>query len=173
VTTGPASAAAPRTLVACVGNVLLGDDGFGVEVAARLSVSPLPPEVRVADFGVRALHLAFELLNPYERIVIVDAMSRGAEPGTLVVLEPSLLELDQVPLPDAHSLHPAAVLRIARSLGARLDHVRIVGCEPAELGERLGLSEPVERAVEAAVRIVHALVGGSPAEQQVKGAMPR
>jgi hydrogenase maturation protease len=152
-------------LVAGVGNVLLGDDGFGVQVAHRLSASPLPERVRVADFGVRALHLAFELMNPYESVILLDALARGAAPGTLFVIEPSLEGLDEGPAPDAHGLHPADVLRMARALGARLDHVRIVGCEPAELDERIGLSEPVERAVEEAVRIVHDLLRERPAQQ--------
>ena len=70
-----------RTLVAGIGNVLLGDDGFGVEVARRLRLHPLPEGVRVEDFGVRALHLAYELLEPYEAVVLVDAMARGDGPG--------------------------------------------------------------------------------------------
>ena len=150
-------------LVVGVGNVLLGDDGFGVHVAQRLGASPLPAGVRVAEFGVRALHLAFELMNPYASVILVDAMSRGAAPGTLFVMEPSLEELDEGPVPYAHGLHPAAVLRMARALGARLDHIRIVGCEPAELDEHVGLSEPVRRAVDEAVGIVHGLLGERPA----------
>jgi hydrogenase maturation protease len=168
VTTGDAGD--PEVLVAGVGNVLLGDDGFGVQVAHRLSTSPLPRGVRVAEFGVRALHLAFELMNPYEFVILVDAVSRGSAPGTLFVIEPTLEDTGEGPAPDAHSLHPAAVLRMARALGARIDHVRIVGCEPAELDERIGLSEAVERAVEDAVRIVHDLLKKRSAQQRWQSA---
>jgi hydrogenase maturation protease len=148
----------PRRLVAGVGNVLLGDDGFGVEVARRLRAGPLPDGVRVADFGIRALHLAYELLEPYDAVVVVDAVARGGRAGTVVVLEPDVAELEAADAPDAHGLHPAAVLRIARALGASLDRVRVVGCEPADVSERIGLSAPVERAVDHAVRIVQDLL---------------
>jgi hydrogenase maturation protease len=144
--------------------VLLGDDGFGVEVARRLLAGDggaLPAEVQVADFGIRALHLAYELLEPWDRVVLVDAMSRGAEPGSVFVLEPTAAAGDgpddgvEV---DAHALHPAAVLRLARTLGARTDHVRVVGCEPLDTDERIGLSEPVARAIAEAVRIVQRML---------------
>lgn len=147
-----------RTLVAGIGNVLLGDDGFGVEVARRLRLHPLPEGVRVEDFGVRALHLAYELLEPYEAVVLVDAMARGDAPGTVCVLEPHVAELGDADVPDAHGLHPAAVLRIARELGANVERVRVVGCEPEDVEEGIGLSPSVERAVEQAVRIVHDLL---------------
>jgi hydrogenase maturation protease len=147
-----------RTLVAGVGNVLLGDDGFGVEVARRLRLQSLPDGVRVEDFGVRALHLAYELLEPYEAVVLVDAMARGEPPGTVCVLQPDVAELCEAEAPDAHGLHPAAVLRIARELGADVGRVRIVGCEPEDLDEGIGLSPSVERAVDQAVRIVHQLL---------------
>jgi hydrogenase maturation protease len=147
-----------RALVAGLGNVLLGDDGFGVEVARRLRALPLPDGVRVGDFGVRALHLAFELLEPYEAVILVDAVARGARAGTVCVLEADVAELEASDVPDAHSLHPAAVLRVARSLGAKLERVRVVGCEPGDTSERIGLSPPVERAVPSAVRIVQRLL---------------
>jgi len=150
------------TLVAGVGNVLLGDDGFGVEVAHRLRGVPLPADVRVEDFGVRAIHLAYELLEPYDAVVLVDAMSRGAAPGTLFVVEPDAASAtapaEPPDVPDAHGLHLAAVLRFARELGARVDHVRIVGCEPARLDEGIELSPSVTGAVAEAVRIVQELV---------------
>ncbi len=159
-----------RVLVAGLGNVLLGDDGFGVEVVRRLRAERLPEAVRVEDFGVRALHLAYELLEPYDAVVLVDALARGAAAGTLVVLEPDIDELADADVPDAHGLQPAAVLRIARELGARVDGVRVVGCEPADLEEGIGLSEAVERAVPEAVRIVHELLASG---DQPRAAAPR
>lgn len=160
----------PNVLVAGVGNILLGDDGFGVEVARRLSRTPQAQTVRIADFGIRSLHLAYELLEGYDTLVLIDAMSRGDTPGTVFVVEPDLDHLEgldepspddgahQSPMLDAHTLHPAAVLRTARALGARLATIRIVGCEPAELEPRIGLSAPVESAVDRAVVLVGELM---------------
>lgn len=147
-----------RVLVAGLGNVLLGDDGFGVEVVRRLSVSALPEGVRVEDFGVRALHLAYELLEAYDRVVLVDAVARGAPAGTVFVIEPDVSDAGAPAAPDVHGLGPAAVLRIARELGAPLDGVRLVGCEPETLEQGIGLSAPVQSAVPEAVRIVHELL---------------
>jgi hydrogenase maturation protease len=146
-------------LVACIGNVLLGDDGFGVEVGRRLGTLD---GARVMDVGVRALHLAYEMLEPWDSVLIVDAVDRSAPPGTLFVLEPSDCAADASPLPDGHGLHPAAVLRLARDLGARVDHVTIVGCQPQNLEEGIGLSEPVQRAVGEAVHVIRKLLKGEP-----------
>ena len=148
------------TLVAGVGNVFLGDDGFGVEVARRLSAMQLPDGVRVADFGIRGVHLAYQLLDGYDTLILVDAVARGESPGTVSVIEPSLEPRTpaQDPLMDAHSMDPAAVLALVRHLGGRLDRVLLVGCEPAALEEGMGLSEPVERAVEEAALLVQRLV---------------
>jgi hydrogenase maturation protease len=78
----------PRILVAGVGNVFRGDDGFGVAVARRLAHEPLPPGVELRDYGVRGVHLAYELLDGYDLLVLVDAVTRGSPPGTLYVIEP-------------------------------------------------------------------------------------
>jgi hydrogenase maturation protease len=147
-----------KTLVAGLGNVLLGDDGFGVEVAHRLRAAPLPARVHVEDFGVRAIHLAYELLEPYDAVILVDAMSRGAAPGTLFLIEPGRESFEEAVVPDAHALHPAAVLRMARRLGARLAHVRLLACEPGQVDEGIGLSPEVTAAVAEAVRIVHQIL---------------
>jgi hydrogenase maturation protease len=151
--------------VAGVGNVLLGDDGFGIEVVRRLGTGDpaLSRGVRVADYGIRALHLAYELCEPYDQVILVDAMSRGAPPGTLFVLAAEVDVFGPGVLPDAHDLHPATVLRVALELGARLDRVRVVGCEPASVAEGIGLSPVVEHAVGEAVRVVHELLSDLPA----------
>jgi hydrogenase maturation protease len=157
----------PAVLVAGVGNVLLGDDGFGVEVVRRLGATALPSSerVRVADFGIRALHLAYVLCEPFDLVILVDAMSRGADPGTLFVLAADIDELGDGVLPDAHELHPATVLRVARELGASLGCVHVVGCEPANLEEGIGLSPAVDRAADEAVRVVHQLLRAVPGRQ--------
>jgi hydrogenase maturation protease len=153
-----------RVLVAGVGNIFLGDDGFGVEVARRLADEELPEDVRVADFGIRGVHLAYELLDGYDTAILVDATPRGGPPGTVYVIEPEPPAAGDAgdpvaaPLMDAHAMEPDAVLGLLHVLGANSVRVLVVGCEPAEVTERIGLSEPVERAVGDAVLMVRELL---------------
>lgn len=152
-----------RVLVAGVGNVFLGDDGFGVEVARRLAGEPLPSGVRVADFGIRSVHLAYELLDGgYDVTVLVDAAPRGDEPGTLYVRELEPLprgSTDGMPAADAHRMTPDSVLAWLAALGSgSVGRIVLVGCEPADLGAGMALSDPVARAVERAVGVVRDLV---------------
>src|SRR5262249_7088046 len=142
----------PRVLVAAVGNIFLGDDAFGVVVVQRLVQRPLPDGVRVVDFGIRGLDLAYALLEGYEAVVLVDALPRGGAPGTLYVLEPEAPEPAAADLMvEGHGLDPVKVLRLAAALGGKVGHLLVVGCEPGPLGEAedlsLGLSEPVRAAV--------------------------
>jgi hydrogenase maturation protease len=156
----------PRVLVAGVGNVFLGDDGFGVEVARRLAGETLPGWVRVGDFGIRGVHLAYELLEGYEAAILVDAAPRGEAPGTVYVIEP---DLDGEPGPevqdgsgvlvDAHGMEPDAVFALLKALGGDIPKLLVVGCEPAEVSERMGLSPPVAGAVDQAVAVVRELIG--------------
>jgi len=144
-----------KILIAGVGNIFLGDDGFGVEVARRLAGESLPAGVTVEDFGIRGVHLAYQLLDDYDALILVDAVAQRGAPGTLYVIEP---DLDAVPLTspaDAHSLDPEVVLGMVKQLGGRIGCVRVIGCEAAEIVERIGLSEAVERAVPDAVRLIH------------------
>jgi hydrogenase maturation protease len=151
-----------RILVAGAGNIFLGDDGFGVEVARRLATETLPDRVTATDFGIRGVHLAYQLLEGYDRLILVDTLSRGGPPGTVYVFEP---ELDgEAPPLDANSLDPAAVLAMLGRLGGRIDKVVVVGCEPATLEEGIGLSEPVEQAVAEAIAVVHRLIAPKPKE---------
>ena len=147
-------------LVAGVGNIFLGDDGFGVEVVKRLAAGALPEWVRVADFGIKSLHLAYELLdNKYATTILVDAAPRGGEPGTVYLIEPDLLPIETNGFPDAHGINPQAVFALLKSLGGAPGKVYIVGCEPARVEECMGLSEPVARAVEEAVNLIMNIVG--------------
>jgi hydrogenase maturation protease len=152
----------PRILVACIGNIFLGDDGFGTEVARRLAAHALPPEVSVKDFGIRGLDLTYALLDPYELTILVDACPRGGEPGSVYLIEPDpLVESDEPPCLEAHSMNPMNVLRVVRAMGGATGKILIVGCEPADLGPeegQLGLSEPVEAAVDEAVAMIETLV---------------
>lgn len=153
------SAAIPRILVAGVGNIFLGDDGFGVEVARRLGAEQLPDGVQVADFGIRGVHLAYELLDGYDALVLIDATARGGEPGSLYLFEPDLNS--EQPDPDAmgaHDMSPEVVLRLLSSLGGRVGRTLIVGCEPEHITEKIGLSRTVEQSIDTAMLTVRELV---------------
>jgi len=162
---GEATTAGPYILVAGIGNIFLGDDAFGVEVAQRLASRTLPRGVRVMDSGIRGLDLAYTLLAGPDRTILVDACPRGEAPGTVFVMEP---DLDALSAPDhgatmldAHDMNPLNVLRLARSLGATLKNVVVVGCEPATLGPPeglMGLSPEVEAAVPEGVALVESLI---------------
>ncbi|HSV67694.1 MAG TPA: hydrogenase maturation protease [Mycobacteriales bacterium] len=158
-------------LVAGVGNIFLGDDGFGVEVVRRLAGRPLPETVKVADFGIRGVHLAYELLDGYDTTILVDAMPHGETPGTVSVLELDPNEVGTesagdtavalapddglgAPVLDAHGMTPDQVFGLLRRLGGHPRRVLVVGCEPADITDRMGLSEPVAAAVDAAVEAV-------------------
>ena len=148
----------PRILVAGVGNIFLGDDGFGVEVARRLSRASMPDGVTVADFGIRGVHLAYQLLDDFELVVLVDAVSRGGVPGTLYVIEPEVDGRSGESIADAHDMVLEHVFAQVRTLGGKLGRVLIVGCEAEDASERIGLSQPVQSAVDEAVRVVVELV---------------
>jgi hydrogenase maturation protease len=156
---GPADGtdAPRRVLVAGIGNIFLGDDGFGVEVVARLSDMDLAPGVTVADYGIRGLHLAYAILaGGHDTTILVDAVPRGDAPGTVYLIEADTTDLDRSPV-DAHGMHPVAVLGLLRQLGGEPGRVLVVGCEPERVDEGIGLSAPVAAAVEEAVRLVRTL----------------
>jgi|HubBroStandDraft_6_1064221.scaffolds.fasta_scaffold61025_5 hydrogenase maturation protease len=147
-----------RILVAGVGNVFLRDDAFGVEVVRLLAERPQPPGVQVRDYGIRGVHLAYELLNGYDLFVLVDAAPRGEAPGTVTVLEVDLPGPDALPVIDAHSLTPDAIFGLLSSLGGHPGRSLVVACEPAEVDAGMGLSDPVREALPHAVRVVEELV---------------
>jgi hydrogenase maturation protease len=163
-------------LVAGVGNVFLADDGFGVEVVRRFGAERQPSGVTVADFGIRGLHLAYEILDGYDTAILVDASPRGGAAGELVLLEVDPADLPPAPTPDelvergavvdAHGMTPAEVLSMLRMLGGTPGRVLVLGCEPARVEEEIGLSEPVAAAVDAALvelrRLVAEETAGSP-----------
>lgn len=148
-----------RTLVAGIGNIFNGDDGFGPEVARRLLGRPLPEGVRVEDYGIRGVHLAYELLDGYDLVVLVDTVSRGEPPGTVYLVEPEV-DLDQAPPLDAHRMDPRSVLASVADMGGEVGRLLLVGCEPADLDEGIGLSPPVAAAVDMAADLVDDLVSG-------------
>jgi len=152
----------PSVLVAGIGNIFCRDDAFGVSVAAKLARERLPRNVRVEDFGIRGFDLVLALLDGYDLTIFVDAVSRGGVPGTLYTIEPDVdaIASDGI-YENAHGLDPVKVLATAKSAGARLGRVVVVGCEPAVLDDEtgcLGLSEPVEAAVDPAIEMIRRLV---------------
>lgn len=144
-----------KILVAGVGNVFLGDDGFGVEVAQRMAGTDLPDGVDVGDFGIRGIHLAYEL-SDYDVTILVDATPRGEAPGSLYTLE--LEEGEPQAVIDAHGMTPDAVLDLVGVVGGEMRRVLLVGCEPADVSPGMELSASVAAAVEPAVRLVRELI---------------
>jgi hydrogenase maturation protease len=142
-----------RVLVAGIGNIFLTDDGFGSEVARRLVGASLPPDVIVTDYGIRGMHLAYDLLDGYEALVIVDAVPHRAEPGDLVVLSVGPDDLGDGDF-DAHGMEPTAVLSSLGALGGDLPPTYVVGCQPADVGDGMGLTPAVEASVDRAVAVV-------------------
>jgi hydrogenase maturation protease len=142
-----------RVLIAGIGNIFLGDDGFGVDVASRLMTRRLPDGIVVADIGVRGLHLAFALLDKPDLLLVVDAVDRGEAPGTLFVIEPRL-DGDAPAAADAHGMSLQTVLAALRGLGGEVPPILLIGCQPEFVGERMGLSPAVQEAVAGAVALV-------------------
>jgi hydrogenase maturation protease len=149
-----------RVLVAGIGNVFFGDDGFGVEVVRRLGGEPLPEGVAVADYGIRGLHLAYRLLDPLEVLIAVDATPRGGVPGTLYAIEPELASGIEGAGAEAHGMSLPAVFATVRMMGGALPRVVVLGCEPADVRERIGLSPPVAAAIEPALSMLRAMLSG-------------
>jgi hydrogenase maturation protease len=161
----PQATETKKILVAGIGNIFLADDGFGVEVAGRLANQSFPSGVRVTDFGIRGLDLAYALMDGYETTILLDAYPGEGQPGTLFVIEPDLKDLNSPGMQDGfvepHAMNPLNVLRMAASMGGQLKRVLLVGCVPATLGPeegQMGLSEPVTAAVDEAVKLVESLV---------------
>jgi hydrogenase maturation protease len=181
-------------LVAGIGNIFLADDGFGCEVIRQLVGREVPDTVKIEDFGIRGMHLAYELLDGYDTAILVDATPRGEPPGTVVVLDvdpadagstgpagpagvdaagvdpagqagagASPAGLGGAPaapggMVDAHGMTPDQIFALMRMLGGSPGRVLVVGCEPAEITDRIGLSEPVAAAVPAAADTVWELL---------------
>lgn len=145
-----------RVLVAGIGNIFLSDDGFGSEVARRL-VGTLPANVKVVDYGIRGMHLAYDLLDGYDALIVIDAMPGKAAPGDLCVLEVGPDDLGDGEF-DAHGMAPVAVLATLGTMGGNLPPTFVVGCEPADVGDGMGLTPAVAASVDGAVELVRDLL---------------
>jgi hydrogenase maturation protease len=144
-------------LVAGIGNLFLSDDAFGSEVARRLAASPLPEGVTVVDYGIRGMHLAYDLVDGYDALVVIDALPGQGSPGDLRVLAVGPDDHGDGEF-DAHGMAPVAVLASLGRLGGQLPPTYVVGCEPADVAEGIGLSPAVGAAVEPAMALVHDLL---------------
>lgn len=162
-----------KILVVGVGNVLQGDDGFGVEVAQRLARrDDLPPGVTVLEVGIGGMGMVQELFAGYDALVVVDAVDRGGAPGATYLLQAEVPDLTGIPfeqrqdfLADMHLATPSRAFVLAKALGVLPPSVYILGCQPHAIDDlTIGLSEAVEQAVEPSVeRLVyeiHRLTGG-------------
>lgn len=152
-----------KILVACIGNIFLGDDGFGAEAARALAAAGLPAEASLVDYGIRSFDLAYALLEPWRAVILVDAVARGGAAGSLYRLQANVEEDAQADSDfNPHAMSPAQVLALARTLGAIRAPVYLIGCEPhdfgAELEGRIGLSPAVAAAVPESAKMVMQLI---------------
>ena len=148
-----------QILVAGVGNAWLQDDAFGGECARRLEAAGAPPGVTVMDFGTGGLDLAYELMRGYDALVLLDASRQGGEPGTLYVLEPELADfagaIEDGETISPHAMDPGSMLRFVNAIGGFSGRIVVIGCEPGDVDTvGLGLTPPVEAAVERALALV-------------------
>jgi hydrogenase maturation protease len=158
-----------RVLVAGIGNVFRTDDGFGCEVVRRLAAEDWPDGVRVTDYGVRGLHLAYDLLDPWDGLVLVDALPDRGAVGSVAVLAVGPGDVAAGRPVDAHGMDPATVLASLAALGGRLPaRTLVVGCQVADTGDGMGLTPPVAAAVGAAARTVRELVGRDPVSRALR-----
>lgn len=168
----PRSQSASRVLVAGIGNVFLGDDGFGIALANQLAATELPAGVEVVDFGIRGMDLAWAMQDGYDAVLLLDATPRGEVPGTLYLIEP---EVDPgAHAVEAHGMDPVAVLSLVQALGGEPPRTLVIGCEPRTRMEPededfvAGLSEPVRAALEEGMRMVESVLGDLTAAKQTE-----
>ena len=157
-------------LVAGIGNIFLGDDGFGPEVIRHLAAdgSRLPGGVRAIDYGIRGMHLAYDLLDDFDALILVDAVPGPGAPGELIMLEIGIDDLGRGDF-DAHGMDPVAVLAAVPKLGGELPPTYLVGCRPAEVDDGIGLGAAVQAAVPPAADAVRRLVDELQASRSMTG----
>ena len=147
-----------RILVAGIGNIFFGDDGFGPEVIRHVPPQLGGPGVELVDYGIRGMHLAYDLLDGCDALVLIDAVPGRGAPGTVHVFEADHDSLSATAGLDAHAMDPGAVFASLNALGGTPPHTVVIGCEVARVEEGIGLSEEVTAAIPAAVRAVEAVL---------------
>ena len=152
-----------RVMIAGVGNMFMKDDGFGVEVVKKMRDKVFPEGVELKDFGTGGLKLAYDLMNGYDGLILLDASPRGGKPGTLYVIEAKESDvsgdLENGGPIDPHGGDPITVLRFVKSVGSWPGKVMIVACEPEQTGDfEIGLSEPVQASLDQAVILVEEIL---------------
>lgn len=147
-----------KLLIAGVGNIFCTDDGFGSAVAQELVGTTFPAGVELVDFGIRGVHLAYQLLDGYDVLLLIDAAPHGQPSGTVSLLEVDQIEPRAGAVIDGHGMEPAAILGLLESLGGRVGRVLVVGCEPGSVADGIGLTEQVAAAVPAAAVLVRNVV---------------
>lgn len=153
----------PRILVVGVGNILHGDDGFGVEVARRLADLDLPAGVTVTETGIGGMHLVHELMAGFDGLIVIDAVDHGRPPGTVMVITPEVLDVKLLPIEQRHDLMadmhlatPELALMVAKAVGVLPDRTVMIGCQPFEIETLgIGLTDEMARAVDVAIGEVH------------------
>src|SRR5262249_13951872 len=141
-----------------IGNIFLGDDGFGSEVVRNTVLPQDDPNVRVIDYGIRGMHLAYDLLEQWDTLVLVDAIPSRGNPGTLHVFQADHDSGSGAMGVDGHSMDPAAVFASLRALGGSPPYTVVIGCEAGSVEEGIGLTESVAKAVPRATRAVEDIV---------------
>jgi hydrogenase maturation protease len=149
-----------RILVAGIGNIFLGDDGFGSEVIRHVVGQPTDADVHTVDYGIRGMHLAYDLLEEWRALVLIDALPNRGAPGTLHVFEADHETLAPTAGLEAHSMDPAAVFATLTALGGTAPRTIVIGCEVENIDEGMGLSEPVAAAVPGAVAAINDVLAG-------------
>ncbi|MBY0391117.1 MAG: hydrogenase maturation protease [Mycobacterium pseudokansasii] len=147
-----------RILVAGIGNIFLGDDGFGSEVLRHAEIPQDGSQVRIIDYGIRGMHLAYDLLEGWDTLVLVDAVPSRGNPGALHVFQADHDWWSDPTTLDAHNMDPTSVFANLRALGGTPPYTVVVGCEAGSVEEGMGLSEPVAKAVPRAARAVEEIV---------------
>jgi hydrogenase maturation protease len=155
---GSGSLVAARILVAGIGNIFLGDDGFGSEVIRHAEIPEGDETVRIVDYGIRGMHLAYDLLDDWDTLVLIDAVPSRGSPGALHVFQADHETASDAAGLDAHGMDPAAVFASLRALGGNPPYTVVVGCEAGNVEEGIGLTEPVAEAVPRAARAVQEIV---------------
>jgi hydrogenase maturation protease len=149
-----------RILVAGIGNIFLGDDGFGSEVVRHVSVQQDDSGVRVVDYGIGGMHLAYDLLEDWDALILVDAIPCRGSPGALHVFEADHESQSATAALDAHSMDPAAVFASLTALGGRPPYTIVVGCEAGSVDDGIGLTDAVAAAVPRAIYAVREVLAG-------------